>query len=83
MDIYIIMVKCRRGTIKKHGSKSYTVNLGGKAYYEVGSRSQAKGLTKNLKISEKIHCGKKISKKEAQKSGKFTFDTGTGYLTKD
>ena len=58
------MVKCRRVTIKKHGVKSYTVNLAGKAMMEVGSRSHAKEYAVGLKISEKSHCGGKLTRKE-------------------
>ena len=61
------MVKCRRVTIKKHGSGknfSYTVNLAGKAMMEVGTKSMAKEYAVGLKISEKSHCGRKLTRKE-------------------
>lgn len=58
------MVKCRRVTIKKHGVQSYTVNLAGKAYHELGSRSKAKEYARLMKVSEARKCGKKVSKKE-------------------
>jgi|LWDU01.1.fsa_nt_gi hypothetical protein len=60
------MVKCRRVTIKKHGSKSFTVNLGGKAMYEVGTKEHGKQIARGLKVTEAHRCGKKVSKKEAK-----------------
>ncbi len=58
------MVKCRRVTIKKHGDRNYTVNLAGRAMWEKDLLSEAKRYAKMLRLDEKRHCGKKLTKKE-------------------
>jgi len=58
------MVRCRRVTIKKHGSQSFTVNLAGKVMYEVITRKHGKNIARGLKVIEAHRCGKKVSKKE-------------------
>lgn len=66
------MVRCRRVTIKKHGSGVFvnqkygyfTVNLGGKVMYEVITRKHGKNIARGLKVIEAHRCGKKVSKKE-------------------
>ena len=56
--------KCRRTTVKKHGEGSYTVNLAGRAMYEVGDKGTAKALARTIRVTEANKCGKPVSKKE-------------------
>jgi|TARA_B110001454_G_scaffold3724_1_gene3385 hypothetical protein len=65
------MVRCRRVTVKKHGTRSFTVNLGGKAMYEVGTKEHGKRIARALKVTEARKCGKKVSKKEANFADNF------------